>query len=114
MISKDVFCSPNMTRPEQNVGLQTYQHQGEQQPEQFRIFRCLFVNNINNAFIVSEEKHSPDFQLVRPNAEACDNGKNLKEANAVYCPWLWPPAICPLFAKIETVTLRVCGISIKT
>ena len=45
-----------MARPEQNVVLQTYEHQGAQQPEQFRIFRCLFVNNINNAFIVSDEK----------------------------------------------------------
>ena len=47
---------------------------------------CLFVNNINNAFIVSEEKYSPVFQLVRPNAEASDSGKKLKKANTVSCP----------------------------
>ena len=57
VISEVVLCSPNMACPEQNVVLQTYQHQGAQQPEQFRIFHCLFINNINNAFIVSEEKH---------------------------------------------------------
>ena len=100
-ISKDVLCSPNMACPEQNVVLQIYEHQCAQQPEQFRIFRCLFVNNINNAFIVSEEKHSPVFQLLRPNAEASDNGKKLKKANTVLCLGLWPPAICPIFTKMR-------------
>ena len=85
MISEDVLCSPNMACPEQNVALQTYEHQGAQQPEQFRIFHCLFVNNINNAFIVSEEKHSLVFQLVRPNAEASNNGEKLKKASTVFC-----------------------------
>ena len=86
VISEDVLCSLNMVCPEQNVVPQTDEHQGAQQPEQFRIFRCLFVNNINNACIVSEEKHSPVFQLVRPNTEASDNGKKLKKADTVFCP----------------------------
>lgn len=63
---------------------------------------------------ISEEKHSLVFQLVRPDAEASDNGKKLKKANTVICPGLWPPAICPLFTKNETVTLRLCSIGIKT
>ena len=58
VISKDVLCSLNRACPEQNVVLQTNEHEGAQQPEQSRIFCCLFVNNINNAFIVSEEKYS--------------------------------------------------------
>lgn len=75
-----------MACPEQNVVPQTNEHQGAQRPEQFRIFRCLFVNNINNAFIVSEDKHSPVFQLTIPNADANDNGKKLKKANTVFFP----------------------------
>ena len=80
VISKDILCSPNMACPEQNVVLQTYELQGAQQPEQFRIFRCLFVNNIRNAFIVSEQKHSPVFELAIPHAEAKDNGKKTQES----------------------------------
>lgn len=100
-----------MECPKQNVVSQINQQKGAQQLKQFSIFGCLFVNDMNH---VSLSVNSLVFQLATPKADSYNNWEKLEKACMILFPRLWPPTICPLFTKDETITARLGCISVKT